>query len=553
VPRETQKVLKKRYKVIIVLIALIFSLLFVRVTQLMFFNRDLAPTPPKTPEYRERGFITDRNGDKLAISLETYSVYVRPGEIENKKDAARAVARALENDYARVLRLMNKRKPFVWIARQVDIKYIERLEQIDIPGIYLEKEFRRHYPFGSFASHTIGFAGIDNVGLEGVEYRFDEVLLPKRADNRGLEEAAKRGYSVALTIDRYIQEVVEEELSAALEHTGADHLSAIVMDPHTGEILALANKPDYDLNDFSIYSDDRKRNKAITDPFEPGSIFKVFIASILLEKELVHEQDDFFCEGSVEVEGITINDTKSHGALNFRNVLEVSCNVGMVESVKRIDKYALYERLRAFGFGEPTGINLPGEGRGILRPPSDWSRISKYTISIGQEISATPLQVMQAACAVANGGTLMQPRIVKRVERPDGSVLKEYTPLAVRRVVSEATCTHLLDILTGVISNRGTGYKAKVEGYTIAGKTGTAQIADTQKGGYLENEFYASFLGFVPVPNPRIVILVTIDRPVGEVYGGQTAAPVFKSIVERISHHLNILPSFSEIYILRDN
>jgi stage V sporulation protein D (sporulation-specific penicillin-binding protein) len=554
VPRETQKVLKKRYKVIIILIAFIFSLLFVRVTQLMFFNRELAPVPLAAQDYRERGFITDRTGDKLAVSLETYSVYVRPGEIENKKEAARIVARALENDHTKILKLMNKRKPFVWIARQVDIKYIDRLKKIDIPGIYLEKEFRRYYPFGSFASHTIGFAGIDNVGLEGVEYQFDEVLLPKRADNRGLDYAsAKRGYSVALTIDRYIQDVVEEELSAALEHTGANLITAIVMNPHTGEILALANKPDYDLNDFSRYSDDRKRNKAITDSFEPGSIFKVFIASILLEKELVHEQDNYFCEGSIEVEGITINDTKPHGALNFRNVLEVSCNVGMVESVKRIDKYALYERLRAYGFGEPTGINLPGEGRGILRNPSNWSRVSKYAIAIGQEISTTPLQIMQAASAVANGGTLMQPRIMKRVERPDGSVLKEYSPLPVRRVVSEATCSQLLDILTGVISNRGTGYKAMVEGYTIAGKTGTAQIADTKKGGYLENEFYASFLGFVPSPNPRIVVLVTIDRPVGEVYGGQIAAPVFKSIVERISHHLNILPSFSEIYILRDD
>ncbi|MBN2325465.1 MAG: stage V sporulation protein D [Spirochaetes bacterium] len=551
-PREPGKLLKKRYKVIIILIALIFSLLFVRVTQLMFFNRELAPAPLEAPQYRERGFITDRNGDKLAISLETYSVYVRPGEIENKKDAARTVAQALESDYSRILKLMNKKKPFVWIARQVDIKYNERLEKIDIPGIYLEKEFRRLYPFGSFASHTVGFAGIDNVGLEGVEYRFDEVLLPKRAAARGSDGTAKQGYSVSLTVDRYIQEVVEEELQAALEHTGADLITAIVMDPHTGEILALSNKPDYDLNDFSRYTDDRKRNKAITDPFEPGSIFKVFIASILLEKELIHEEDKYFCEGSIEVEGITINDIKPHGALNFRNVLEVSCNVGMIESVDRIDKFALYERLRAYGFGEPTGINLPGEGRGILRNPSDWSRISKYAISIGQEISTTPLQIMQAASAVANGGMLMQPRIVKRVERPDGSVLKEYAPLAVRRVVSEATCTHLLDILTGVISNRGTGYKAKVEGYTIAGKTGTAQIADTEKGGYLEDEFYASFLGFVPAPNPRIVILVTIDRPVGEVYGGQIAAPVFKSIVERISHHLNILPSFSEIYIIRD-
>jgi cell division protein FtsI/penicillin-binding protein 2 len=552
--REMNKVLSKRIKIILVIIALIFSFLLVRITKLMFFNKELVPKPPDIPEYRERGFITDRNGEKAAVSLETYSVYVRPGEIENKKEAARVVAAALESDYSGILRLMNRRKPFVWIARQVDIKYTSRLEKIDIPGIYLEKEFSRHYPLGTFASHTIGFAGVDNVGLEGIEYQFDEILLPKRSDSRGIDHSSnRRGYTIVLTIDRYIQEVVEEELARALEQTGANLITAIVMNPHTGEILAMANKPDYDLNNFVSYSDERKRNKAITDSFEPGSIFKVFVASILLEKELVDENDRFFCEGSIEVEGVTIKDIKRHNSLNFRQVLELSCNVGMVESVKRIDNQALYEKLRAFGFGEPTGINLPGEGRGILRYPKEWSKISKYAIAIGQEISATPLQIMQATSAVANGGELIQPRIVKRIESPDGSVLKEYHPLTLRRVVSEATCEQLLDILTGVISSRGTGYKAKVEGYTVAGKTGTAQIADREKGGYLSNQFYASFLGFVPAPDPKIVVLVTIDRPVGEVYGGQTAAPIFRNIVERISHHLAILPSFSEIYMLRDS
>lgn len=552
--REMRKVLNKRFKILLVIIALIFSFLLIRITKLMFFNRELVPRPPDVPEYRERGFITDRNGDKLAVSLETYSVYVRPGEIENKKEAARTVAEILDRDYSGILRLMNRKRPFVWLARQVDIKYTRRLEQIDIPGIYLEKEFSRHYPLGTFASHTIGFAGIDNVGLEGVEYQFDGILLPKSVESRGTDNPSpRRGYTISLTIDRYIQEVVEEELARALEQTGANLITAIVMNPHTGEVLAIANKPDYDLNNFVRYSDERKRNKAITDSLEPGSTFKVFIASILLEKELVSEYDEFYCEGSIDVGSITINDIRPHGSLNFRQVLELSCNVGMVESVKRIDESALYERLRAFGFGEPTGINLPGEGRGILRNPKQWSKISKYAIAIGQEISATPLQIMQAASAIANGGELMQPRVVKQIERSDGSLLKEYRPLVLRRVVSEATCEQLLDLLTGVISRRGTGYKAKVEGYTIAGKTGTAQIADREKGGYLKDQFYASFLGFVPVPNPKIVVLVTIDRPVGEVYGGQTAAPVFRNIVERISHHLNILPSFSEIYILRDS
>ena len=550
---EIRKILKRRLKIILIIIALIFSFLVIRVTQLMFFNRELVPPSPNPPEYSERGFILDRNNEKLAISLETYSIYVRPKEVENKKKAAREIASAIDEDYSSILRSMNRKKPFVWIKRQIDIRYTERVENLDIKGVYLEKEYRRHYPYNNLASHILGFSGIDNVGLEGIEYQLDDVLLPRRIDNKGTDTSGMgRGYTVVLTIDRYIQEVVEEELERALENSHAKLITGIVMNPTTGEILALANKPDYDLNDFQRYSDERKRNRAITDPFEPGSTFKVFIASILLEKELVSENDQFNCTGSIDVEGVVINDIKKHGNINFREVLEQSCNVGMVESVKRIDKNVLYERLRAFGFGVPTGINLPGEGRGILRNPKNWSGISKYAIAIGQEISAKPLQIAQAASAIANSGALMQPRIIKRIESPDGSILKDYSPLKIRTVVSESTSELVLDLLTGVISERGTGYKAKVEGYTIAGKTGTAQIADTELGGYLEDQFYASFLGFVPVPNPRIVVLVTLDRPVGEVYGGQTAAPVFRNIVERISHYLNILPSYSEIYILRD-
>ena len=223
----------------------------------------------------------------------------------------------------------------------------------------------------------------------------------------------------------------------------------------------------------------------------------------------------------------------------------------MVLSAGRIDEFQLYEHLRAFGLGEPTGINLPGEARGILRNPKDWSGVSKFMMAIGQEVSVTPLQLISAASALANRGVLMQPRIVKKIEKPDGMLLKEYRPIQLRRVIGEEPAAEILDILVGVLSDRGTGYKARLEGYTIAGKTGTAQIADTVKGGYMENQFYASFVGFLPVPDPKIVILVTLDRPVGEIYGGQTAAPIFKNIVERIAPYLNILPSFSEIYILK--
>lgn len=542
----------RRFTILIILIAFVFSILVVRITKIMFFQKDILLTNPNLQKGLERGFITDRNGEKLAISLETYSVYARPAEIEGKKQASQILARILKIPYERILKQINTSKPFVWVQRQVDVKYSEPLEQLEIKGIYLEKEYKRYYPFENLASHVIGFAGIDQRGLEGIEYHFDDALLPRRVEGRtGTIPPYRRGYTVVLTIDRYIQEIVEEELQAAYRSTGARLISAIVMHPATGEVLAVANHPSYDLNRFNQYSDDVKRGKAITDSFEPGSTFKIFVAATLIDAGLVEEKDIFTCRGSVDIYDVTIHDTATHGDLDFRKVLERSCNMGMVEAVRRIDELKLYEQLRAFGFGEPTGINLPGEARGILRNPKNWSGISKYMIAIGQEVSVTPLQLISAASALANKGVLMQPRIVKRIEKPDGTLLKEYRPVQLRRVVEAENADLILDMLVGVLSDRGTGYKARLDGYTIAGKTGTAQIADTVKGGYIDNQFYASFVGFLPVPDPRIVILVTLDRPVGEIYGGQTAAPIFKNIVERIAPYLNILPSFSEIYILQ--
>ncbi len=545
--------LRRRFRLIVFLIAITFSVFLIRIINLMFFQKGHIPSSPDTPEYMERGLIVDRNGDKLALSLETYSVYARPEEIEHKSNTAKKLASILEIEYENILNLLNRKKPFIWIQRQVDLKYAKDLEELDIKGVYLEKEYKRYYPNNNLASHVIGFSGVDNKGLEGIEYYFDDVLLPGRIDDKKINYSTRsRGYTIVLTIDKYIQEIVEEEINRAWKQTGAKLITVIVMNPSTGEILALANKPYYDLNKFNKFTDSTIRNKAITDSFEPGSTFKIFIASILLDTGLVHEEDIFLCEGQIDVEGITIHDTRAHGMVTYRQVLEKSCNVGMIKSIKKIDKITLYERLRAFGFGTPTGINLSGEARGLLRNPKDWSRISKFAIAIGQEVSVTPLQLITAASALANRGVLMQPRLVKQIENHNGSVLKKYPPLKIRRVSDEETAEMVMDILTGVLSEKGTGYKAKIDGYTIGGKTGTAQIADSEKGGYLENQFYASFIGFVPIPNPRIVVLVTLDRPSKEVYGGQSAAPIFKSIVERITPYMNILPSFSEIYILNN-
>lgn len=541
----------RRFKIILITVALVFSLLVVRITKLMFFQRDLFAASPDLQNRFERGAILDRSGEKLALSLETLSVYARPGLVEQKKDTAVQLSRLLDIPYRDILTALNRNAPFVWIQRQVGIRRAEQLRDLELPGIYVEKEYRRYYPFRNLACHVLGFSGIDQTGLEGIEYQFEHILLPNRMD--GLETGLHRGGTVTLTLDRYVQEIVEEELAEAHRQSGAELVSAIVMNAKTGEILALSNQPSFDLNQFTRSPDHVIRNKAITDVFEPGSTFKTFIASALLDNGLVAETDLFHCTGSVVASGITINDTGVHGILDFRQVLEKSCNVGMVESVRSVDREKLYEYLRAFGFGNPTGVQLPGEARGTLRSPDKWSGLSKYEIAIGQEVAVTAIQLVSAAAALANGGVLMQPRIIERINGPDGNLLKKYDPLTVRRVVDEGTAERILDMLTGVISPGGTGSKAMIEGYRIAGKTGTAQIADTEDGGYLEGEFFASFIGFLPVPDPDIVILVTLDRPVGETYGGQTAAPVFRNIVERIAPYLNILPSFSEVYVLKED
>ncbi len=543
----------RRFTILILLIAVIFSILVVRITKLMFFQKDNLTSNPKITNKIERGFIVDRNGEKLALSLETFSLYARPHEIEQKKKTAQTLSNTLGIPYTRILKQLNADKSFVWIQRQIDLKLTSELAELDLNGIYVEKEYKRYYPFNNLASHIIGSAGVDQKGLEGIEYYFDDVLLPRRLDGKNpISSPSRRGFSIVLTVDRFIQEIVEEEIKTAYEETGAQLINAIVMYPSTGEILALASFPGYDLNKFIQYSNETKRNKSITDSFEPGSTFKIFVASILLDEGVVQEVDQFNCNGSIVIGDVTIHDTGVHGVLNYRQVLEQSCNVGMIESVARINSSILYEKLRSFGFGTPTGINLPGEAHGILRMPNEWSGISKYVIAIGQEVSVTPLQLITAASALANKGVMMQPRIVRRIEKSDGTVIKEYKPTQIRRVISEDTSRQILDILIGVLSDEGTGYKARIDGYNIAGKTGTAQIADTEKGGYLEGQFYASFIGFLPVPDPKIVLLVTLDRPIGENYGGQTAAPIFKNIVERIAPHLNILPSFSEVFILEE-
>ncbi|MFW6139432.1 MAG: peptidoglycan D,D-transpeptidase FtsI family protein [Spirochaetota bacterium] len=545
--------LTRRLILIIIVVGLIFSILVVRITKLMIFNKQILIASSESPRYHERGFILDRNGQKLALSLKTYSVYARPEEVENKKETAQRLARILETDYSWILKKLNQNTHFVWIKRQLDLKYSEKLEKMEIQGIYIQPEYKRFYPFNNLGSHVIGFSGVDNVGLEGIEYYFDSLLLPRRIDQKGINYSDyQRGYSVVLTIDRFMQDVVEEELEKAYTQTGARYITAVVMNPNNGEIYALANKPDYNLNQFTSYPDEIKRNKAITDTFEPGSTFKPFVASILLNEGTIESRSQFMCRGEVTIKSTTIHDTGTHGIVDLTEILEKSCNVGMVKMVDRIDRTTLYQGLRAYGFGSLTGLNLPGEARGILRKPKSWSTISKYEIAIGQEVAVTPIQLITAASALANGGVLMHPRIVKQIQKPDGTVLKNFPSMEIRRVVHTGTAHKILEILSGVLTPSGTGYKAHIEGYSLAGKTGTAQIADLVDGGYLENQFYASFLGFVPASDPRMVVLVTLDQPKGEVYGGQIAAPIFKRIVEKIAPYMNILPRSGEVYVLRE-
>ncbi|MFQ5666467.1 MAG: penicillin-binding transpeptidase domain-containing protein [Candidatus Binatia bacterium] len=493
----------------------------------------------------ERGPIVDRHGEALALTVESAAVYVRPAKVDLHRHPVSLLAEALDLPAALVARKIHSSAPFVWLSRSATPEQADALSVLALPGVGSESARRRYYPRGPLAGQVIGCAGVDSQGLEGVELAYDHELrgspgsLSVERDARGrrmLTDGAfhpllRQGARVELTIDASLQQVAETELKAAVAAREAAAGLAVVMNPQTGEILALASVPSVNPNHISASTPAQWRNRVIADSYEPGSTFKGILAAAALEDDVVRPDDRVFCEhGRYAIGRRIIHDHEGYGWLTFADVIKHSSNIGALKIAERLGAARFAAAIKAFGFGAPTGIDLPGEVAGMVRPVKQWSRLNLATISFGQGIAVTPLQLLRAYAAIANGGKLMRPYIVRRVVAPDGSLLRERRPQIVGRPLSARTARTVTTLLRGVVEG-GTGTRAHIDGLAVAGKTGTAQKVDPRTGRYApRQQRMSSFVGFLPAEAPRFAILVVIDSPRTATYGGVVAAPVFRQI-----------------------
>ncbi|MBF0565629.1 MAG: penicillin-binding protein 2 [Nitrospirae bacterium] len=500
-----------------------------------------------------RGLIFDRQGRRLAINLENNSVFLDKANFMADSDKVQQMARIVNVNYNDLMKTINRSKNFTWIKRKIPVEQGEQLTRLNMPGVGLVPEAKRYYTMGTFASHVIGFVDIDNKGLEGVEGRYNKELIEKggkyyvEKDARGNiffteKENEKTGNSIALTLDGGLQYIVENELDEAMSKWKAAAAAAIMMNPYTGEILALANRPTYNPNEPSKYGAAARRNRAITDVYEPGSTFKIVTTSAVLEEKLVKPDEKIDCAGGIDVGGKRIHDVHPNGVLTFMGIIQKSSNVGTAKLAQRLGKVKLYNYVKHFGFGDKTGIDIPGEVSGWIRKPEKWSGTSIGAIPIGQEVATTPLQIVTAYSMLANGGYHICPYVVKGLITPGGDIVNphEIDESKKERILSRRTVDIMTEALVMVTEEGGTAKFAEVEGNKVAGKTGTAQIFDKALGRYSSVNYISSFVGFVPAQNPAFAMIVVVWNPRGAIYGGVVAGPVFKNIAEKALSYMNV-------------
>lgn len=495
-----------------------------------------------------RADILDRSLNELAMSTSLDSCFAVPVEISDADLAARLLASVLNLPSEEIATRLSSSRSFVWIARKLPPATVSRIRQLNLRGIYFQKENQRFYPKRDLAAAVLGYVDIDEKGLGGIEYQLDSQIRSKAArmliltdaHNRWYESADKapeRGSSVILTIDENIQFVAEKELTTAIEETHARAGAVLVENPSNGEILAMASWPKFNPNAPGGSPPEARMNRAVGALYEPGSVFKIVTLSAAIDQGITRPDEVVDCQnGAIYIAGHRIRDHKAYGLLTVSQILAHSSDVGAIKIGLRLGAPKFYEYIRAYGFGELTGIDLPGENRGLLRRVENWTPVSVGSISMGQEVGVTPLQMINAVSAIANGGLLYRPHIVLALRR--GSEMDQEPQPVPRRVVRETTAATMRAMLEGVVLN-GTGTKAQLDGYTSAGKTGTAQKIDPATGRYSATQLIASFVGFAPINNPAITILVQLDSPVGLHEGGSVAAPVFKRIAEQVLPYLN--------------
>lgn len=506
----------------------------------------------------QRGNLLDRYERELARSIQTVSLFVDPdgldaGALECTASELSKLLGDKESDLIKQLQdAQNEKRRFVWIARRLDVEQAKPIVELNLPGLQSVLEPKRYYPNGSLASHVLGFVGLDGQGLGGVEQSFNQkisgepgrLFLERDATGKPYESfeiAAAQGQTVLLTLDQSIQYQAERALQEAVQKSHAKSGSAIVLDPRNGEILALANAPSFDPNDVAAAPAENRRNWALQNVYEPGSTFKIVAFSAAIEKKLAKPEDKIDCQmGAITVAGRLIHDHHPFGTLTMAEALAKSSNVAAIKLGLRVGNESMYDFMTRFGFGSKTGIELPGETGGILRKVERWQPSSIGSIAMGQEVGVTPVQMAAAFGALANDGLRIAPHLVREIRDASGRVVYTAQPEQ-RRVVSAETAVALRGMLEGVTLH-GTAKKAQLDGYSAAGKTGTAQKIDPKTRAYSSTKFIGSFVGFAPVNNPQVVIIVVIDEPAGSYHGGEVAAPVFREIAEQILPAMGVMP-----------
>ncbi len=552
----TTRVVNRRVRLLVAVFALAFAVVLVRAGWLQAVRAESLDRLAAS-QHREtialparRGTIYDRTGAELAIGERTITVYANPREIRDPRAVAIAVGQTLGEEPGRLLeRLSDRSRGFVYLVRKADPRRAEALRQKNIVGVGFLPEERRVYPLRDVAAEVVGYAGVDNHGLAGLELALDEVLAGTEGEKTIVRDPfghaldvveakdAEDGRDVHLTIDNTVQRRVERVLAETRERWSAAAATAVVLDPRTGEVLAMGVDPGFDANRFPAVARERQRNRAVTDTYEPGSTFKVVTLAGVLESGMVTPRTAYRLPYSIEVADRVIHDAEERGTetMTVADILSRSSNVGVITLALGLGRERLNEWVGRFGFGRPTGIEYPGETSGIVLPLEQWSGSTIGNVPIGQGIAVTPLQMATAYGAIANGGVAVKPHVVARVE---GAPAR---PRERQRVVSARTAKQVTAMLRGVI-DYGSGAEARIPGYFAAGKTGTAAKPDPATGGYSESAYVASFVGFAPARNPRVVVLVTVDEPQGTIWGGVVAAPAFAEIAEFALQYLQVPP-----------
>ncbi len=538
---------KRRFLVFISFLTVTILIIIGKLFQLMVLTPLTENSDSISLPIVARGPILDRNGKILAISTRLSSVSAWIPHIRNLEETTGLLAEILTLPEKEILRRFKDYSGFVYLKRKITPTESERIKELlaaeKMKGINLTPEFGRNYPEQNLASHIIGYTGVDNFGLDGIEYTFNNILSPP-AVGQDIKEVY--GNQVFLTIDINIQYFIEEFARKAYEENKADSVSIMVMNAVTGEILGYTSIPNFDPNEYNRFDEKALENLPLRRAYEPGSVFKIFSIAAMLDLGTLDPNEEFFCNGYYEKElpdgqVIEIRDLRAHGWVNAQKILKYSCNVGAAYASENVDAESFYQALVRFGFGRPAGLPLPGESAGILASPEKWSARTKPTIAFGHEISVSALQILQAATVFANDGLLLKPQIVKKIISPQGEVIKEFSREPIGEVLSPQTARMVLEMMETATHEGGTAQRGRIDGVRISAKTGTAQVIDPETGTYSQEDFIASYLGIFPTDSPRLIVYTVINHPRGkDTYGSRIAAPLFKEVAERLISYLGV-------------